>query len=51
MMVTWAGVSPVLSKHAVSWLSMAGSGPLLVGGIQPSAMAQRFRPSEATITP
>src|ERR1043166_1343354 len=37
---TCASRSPAFKMQAVSWLVMAGSGPWLYGGIQPSAIAQ-----------
>lgn len=43
-MDTCASSGPVFSKHTVSWLVICGCGPVLVGGIYPSAIAHRFFP-------
>src|SRR4051812_10052455 len=43
---TCASASPALRMHAVSWLSISGSGPWLYSGIQPSAIAQCVRPMD-----
>src|SRR3954452_482289 len=48
-MATWASAGPALRMHAVSWLSISGCGPLLSGGIHPSAITQRVLPSASLV--
>src|SRR3954470_10030979 len=43
-MRTGAQLSPVLSRHAVSWLTSSRVSPVPAFGIQPSAMAHTVRP-------
>jgi hypothetical protein len=44
VIATCASSSPALSRLAVAWLVIAGSGPVLEPGIRPSGMARRVWP-------